>query len=293
MSANAEPESAREIVTTRLFRAPRERVFAVWSSAAHLEKWWGPRGFSTTTHAFDFRPGGEWRLTMHGPDGTDYANRVVYTEIVPPSRIVYAHHGDGETVHFHTTVTFTDEDGGTRVTMRALFPTAAARALVIERYHADTGAKENMDRMGEHLRSFQTSREIPASPEQVFAAFSDPQRLARWWGPAGFTNTFEVCDFRPGGRWKFVMHGPDGANYANESAFAEIEPAKKIVVEHLSAPNFVLTITLTPSAGGTTLTWTQVLESAEIVARVEAIVVPANEQNLDRLTAEVLRSISA
>lgn len=91
MAANAEPESAREIVTTRLFDAPRERVFAAWSSAAHLEKWWGPRGFTTTTHAFEFRVGGQWRLTMHGPDGTDYPNRLVYEEIVPFARIVYAH----------------------------------------------------------------------------------------------------------------------------------------------------------------------------------------------------------
>lgn len=138
------------------------------------------------------------------------------------------------------------------------------------------------------MTTFQTSRDIPASPEQVFAAFSDPRRLARWWGPAGFTNTFKVCEFKPGGRWSFVMHGPEGGNFPNESVFAEIEPARKVVVQHESKPTYRLTITLAPSAGGTTVTWSQVFESADVASRIEHIVVPANEQNLDRLTAEVL-----
>ena len=64
---------------------------------------------------------------------------------------------------------------------------------------------------------FNTSREIPATVDQVFAAIRQPERLSRWWGPAGFTNTFEVCEFKKGGRWSFVMHGPDGRNYPNES----------------------------------------------------------------------------
>ncbi len=81
MATAVEPESAREIVTTRLFDAPHERVFAAWSSSAHLEKCWGPRGFKTTPHAFEFRVGGEWRLTMHGPDGRDYVNRLVFEEL--------------------------------------------------------------------------------------------------------------------------------------------------------------------------------------------------------------------
>jgi uncharacterized protein YndB with AHSA1/START domain len=138
------------------------------------------------------------------------------------------------------------------------------------------------------MTTFRTSREIPASPDQVFAAFSDPRRLARWWGPAGFTNTFNVCEFKPGGRWEFVMHGPDGTNYPNESVFAEIEPPAKVVVDHVAPPIFRLTVTLAPSAGGTSVTWVQVFESPEVASRIEHIVVPANEQNLDRLTAEVL-----
>jgi len=139
------------------------------------------------------------------------------------------------------------------------------------------------------MTTFSTSREIPATVKEVFAAISDPERLARWWGPAGFTNTFAVFEFRNGGRWSFVMHGPNDNDYPNESVFAEIESPGKVVVQHVSEPKFRLTITLAPSATGTVVSWAQAFESGEVARRVEQIVVPANEQNLDRLSAEVLR----
>ena len=139
------------------------------------------------------------------------------------------------------------------------------------------------------MTTFFTSREISATPEDVFAAIGDPDRLARWWGPAGFTNTFSVCEFTVGGRWSFVMHGPDGANYPNENRFTEIEAPRKVVIQHLSEPKIFLTMELAASTGGTVVTWSQVLENSEFAERVRPIVAPANEQNLDRLTAEVLR----
>lgn len=139
------------------------------------------------------------------------------------------------------------------------------------------------------MTTFSTSREIPATVEQVFDALSHPERLSRWWGPAGFTNTFNVCEFKNGGRWSFVMHGPDGRNYPNENVFAEIEPPGKVVVQHVSEPKFRLTIALASSAAGTVVTWSQAFESPEVAKRIEHIVVPANEQNLERLSVEVLR----
>ncbi|MEY4884649.1 MAG: hypothetical protein RIS34_2503 [Pseudomonadota bacterium] len=143
------------------------------------------------------------------------------------------------------------------------------------------------------VTTFNTSREIPATVEQVFAAISDSQRLARWWGPAGFTNTVSVCEFKNGGRWSFVMHGPDGNNYPNECVFADIESPRKVVVQHVVEPEFRLTITLASVAGtgkgtGTLVSWSQAFESPEVASHIEHIVVPANEQNLDRLSVEVL-----
>ena len=136
--------------------------------------------------------------------------------------------------------------------------------------------------------TFRTSREIPATVDQVFAAFSHPERLARWWGPAGFTNTFTVCEFKHGGRWSYIMHGPDGRKYPNESVFAEIESPGKIIIHHVSEPTYRLTILLASSAAGTVVSWSQAFESSRIASRIEHVVVPANEQNLDRLSAEVL-----
>jgi uncharacterized protein YndB with AHSA1/START domain len=138
------------------------------------------------------------------------------------------------------------------------------------------------------VSTFITYRTIPATLEQVFAAISDPERLARWWGPAGFTNTFNVCEFEIGGRWSFVMHGPNGGNYKNENVFEEIEAPTKVVVHHISEPKYRLTITLAATPEGTVVTWSQEFEQAEVAKRIEHIVVPANEQNLERLSNEVL-----
>ncbi len=128
-----------------------------------------------------------------------------------------------------------------------------------------------------------TERLLSANPLQVFAAFEQPDRLAQWWGPSGFTNTFEQFEFKPGGRWVFVMHGPDGVDYPNESVFREIQPDARIVIEHVVAPWFTLTVTLTARGDKTHLTWVQTFESPEVAAKLRPICEPANEQNLDRL----------
>jgi uncharacterized protein YndB with AHSA1/START domain len=138
------------------------------------------------------------------------------------------------------------------------------------------------------MTTYRTSRSIPATPQQVFAAITDPQRLARWWGPAGFSNTFKVCELKPGGAWSFVMHGPDGKDYPNESVIAEIEAPRRFVVSHASKPVYRLELDFTPSAEGTNVAWAQTFEDDAVAKAIEFIVVPANEQNLDRLVAEVL-----
>jgi uncharacterized protein YndB with AHSA1/START domain len=139
-------------------------------------------------------------------------------------------------------------------------------------------------------REFIHARLIDAPREQVFAAMADPARLARWWGPNGFSSTFEVFEFCNGGAWRLVLHGPDGANYPNENRFAEIVAPERVVVEHLGAPHhFELTITLAAQGAGTLVGWRQLFDTAAEKERIEPFVTPANEQNLDRLTAEVLR----
>lgn len=133
-----------------------------------------------------------------------------------------------------------------------------------------------------------TSRVLDAPRERVFLAFSDPARLARWWGPKGFSSTFATFDFRPGGRWSFVMHGPDGVDYPNESVFVAVDAPERVVLEHVSLPRFELTITLRAEAGRTVVDWRQRFETPEQCRRIAKIAVEANEQNLDRLAAEAL-----
>ena len=140
------------IIGVREFDAPRELVFEAWTDPKHLAQWWGPNGFTTTTSAFDMRPGGVWRFVMHGPDGCDYENRITFDEIVKPERLVY-HHGGGddvEPVQFRTTVTFEDLGGRTRLTMRGVFPSAAERARVIKEYGADKGLVQTLARLGDY-----------------------------------------------------------------------------------------------------------------------------------------------
>lgn len=132
-----------------------------------------------------------------------------------------------------------------------------------------------------------SGRVIDAPRAKVFKAFSDPTHLARWWGPRGFRNTFEDFDFRPGGTWRFTMHGPDGTEYANRSVFLDIREPSLIVLEHETPPAFRMTITLADEGGKTRLGWRQLFESASLRDQIATFAVPANEQNFDRLEAEL------
>jgi uncharacterized protein YndB with AHSA1/START domain len=138
--------------------------------------------------------------------------------------------------------------------------------------------------------SFRTQRVLPYQPHAVYDAFARPELLAQWWGPNGFTNTFEVFEFRPGGHWKFVMHGPKGAHYPNESVFLELNAPSKLVIHHVVAPRYLLTVTLTAHEQGTLIAWNQKFEDPAVAQRIKHIVEPANEQNLDRL-ATVLAGV--
>lgn len=146
-------QDPKVIAGTRLFDAPRTLVFAAWTEPRHLAQWWGPNGFSTTTHSFDFRPGGGWRFVMHGPDGRDYQNRITFDEIVVPERIAYHHAGadDVEPVRFKTVVTFEDMGGKTKLTMRATFASAKERDRVIREYGADKGQVETLARLADYV----------------------------------------------------------------------------------------------------------------------------------------------
>jgi uncharacterized protein YndB with AHSA1/START domain len=141
----------REIVIERTVNAPRERVWRAWTEPDQIAKWWGPNGFTTTIHEMHVRVGGVWRFIMHGPDGTDYPNRILYREIVEPERLVYDHDDDGDGKHsFHSTVTFVAMGDRTKVTLRAVFPSSDARAAAVK-FGAVEGGAQTLARLEQHL----------------------------------------------------------------------------------------------------------------------------------------------
>jgi uncharacterized protein YndB with AHSA1/START domain len=128
-------------------------------------------------------------------------------------------------------------------------------------------------------------RFIDAPPARVYDAFRDPLKLTRWWGPDGFTSTFETFDFRAGGKWKFVLHGPDGKDHPNLNEFVELVPDRRVRIHHVEGHWFELTVDLEPEGAGTRVRWRQEFADPEEYEAVRPYVVPANEQNLDRLAA--------
>jgi uncharacterized protein YndB with AHSA1/START domain len=146
---NPGPTADREIVLSRLLDAPRELVFAAWTDPKQVVQWWGPRGFTTTSQEMAVTAGGVWRFVMHGPDGRDYKNKIVFTEVVKPELLVYRHAGEDETenVRFHVTVTFQAQGRKTLLTMRSLFATAQERDEVVTKYGALEGGKQTLERL--------------------------------------------------------------------------------------------------------------------------------------------------
>ena len=284
---SVEPNIAdREIVLTRLVDAPRELVFEVWTKPEHVAQWWGPNGFSTTISEMDVRPGGKWRHVMHGPDGRDYVNNIVFLEVVRPERIVYKHEPEkgAEPVNHETTVTFVDRAGKTEVTLRMLFASSAAREHIIKTYGAVEGGKQTLGRLDAYLAQTNGKALFVAEPGKptvvvtrlfdaprrlVFEALTKPEHLTRWWGPRG--STLPVCenDVRPGGAYRFVCRAPNGNEYPFKGVYREVVPPEKLVftqrfdVEPFSRNEEVVTVTLEERSGKTILTITELFQSVE------------------------------
>lgn len=122
----------------------------------------------------------------------------------------------------------------------------------------------------------------------LYKAWSDPQHFKNWWGPNGFTNTFHEFDFREGGHWKFTMHGPEKGNYENECEFLDIVPMQRINWKRHSQPYFQIVATFEETGQGKSrLVFKMVFDTPEACAKLRPYVVDKNEENLDRLEAEL------
>jgi uncharacterized protein YndB with AHSA1/START domain len=138
-------------------------------------------------------------------------------------------------------------------------------------------------------REIVSTRLIDAPRDLIWRAWTEPDQLTHWWGPEGFTSTFQEFDPRPGGVWRFVLHGPDGKNYKNEIVYQELVKPERIVFEHVSAPKFQVTATFADDGGRTRITFRMLFETAAECDKVKPYAVAANEQNFDRLEAQLAK----
>ena len=241
MTAKKQPSakiSDREIVMSRVLHAPRELVWEAWTDPQQVSKWWGPRGFTTTIKQMDFRVGGVWEHTMHGPDGTNYPNKSIFKEIVPLERITFSHGGGRETgpgATFMATWTFETVEGNkTRLTGRLVFPSAEARDFVAREFGAVEGGKQTLERAAEYVagrmtKPFVIFREFAAPRDLVWKAWTERERFVQWFGPKGFMMILATMDLRPGGMTLYNMQSPDGKVMWGKAVYREIVPQEKLV----------------------------------------------------------------
>jgi uncharacterized protein YndB with AHSA1/START domain len=205
-----EPESAREIVVTRLIDAPVERVWRAWTNNDEIVKWWGPHGFTDETSAREFKPGGHWKHTMIGPDGTRFANYATYKEIEPMKRIVLVNGGgkedDEQGMGFRSEITFKAVGGKTELTLRNVMATAEMRERVVKEFKAIEGGRQTLTRLDAHVTGkFHMSRLVSAPRERVWRAWTDAKELPRWMGPQGSKTVHSDLDLRVGGGYHYAL----------------------------------------------------------------------------------------
>lgn len=224
-----------EITITRIYDAPVKTVWEAWTDVKQVAKWWGPRGFTITTHGKDLKPGGFWKYTMHGPDGIDYPNNTKYFEVEKYSRLVYDHGGnDDQPPLFRVTVNFTEIKGKTKMDMTMALKTAEA-AEQTKKFIKSANGNSTWDRLAEYLEKetsnkekFFINRTFEAPLEVMFKMWTDPKHLAKWLPPSGADMEFIKADIRPGGSSFYVMKGAYGTMYGKAN-YLEITKPNRLV----------------------------------------------------------------
>jgi len=285
----------RKLVLTRVFDAPRDLVFRAWTDPLQLAQWWGPTGFTNPLCELDLKPHGEIRIDMRGPDGKVYPMSGAFREIVESERLVFtsaALNATGKPIFENlNTVTFEEFEGNKTlltVNVRVLWETPEAApsldgmsmgwSLTIDRL-ANFIAPDASDRELRATRFFKAPREL------VYRMWTEPQHIAQWWGPRGFTTTIHHMDVRTGGEWRFIMHAPDGTDFQNHKVYDEVIPLQRLVMNHVSWPHHRMYVNFTDTEGGTQVAIRMLFESA---AERDKVVVEYHaeeglRENLDRL----------
>lgn len=242
-----------ELTITRIFDAPREKVWQAWTSPEEIKKWWGPKYFTAPVSKIDLRVGGKYLSCMRGPDGKDYWSTGVYREVVPMERIVVtdsfadekgnvvpaSHYGMTGDFPLELLVTVTFEELGTKTKMVLRHE---GIPLGMMREMTETGWSESFDKLAENIAANGTriiaergkqeviiTRIFDAPRALVFRAYTDRNLIPQWWGPKRLTTTIDKMDVKPGGQWRFIHRDAAGNEYAFHGVYHEVRSPERIV----------------------------------------------------------------
>ncbi|PIS10771.1 MAG: hypothetical protein COT73_07600 [Bdellovibrio sp. CG10_big_fil_rev_8_21_14_0_10_47_8] len=229
MSAKNKPN---EIYLNRIFNAPVKTVWDAWTDPKQVGKWWGPRGYTITTHSMNVKTGGTWSYIMHGPNGEEHHNKTIFLEVEKYSRMVYDHGGnDDRPPVFRVTVNFSESAGKTKMEMTMALPTAEA-ATEIKKFIKKASGDSTWDRLAEYLSPndrFFINRSFDAPLEKMFQVWTDPTHLSLWLPPSGFTMQFLRADIKVGGSTFYCMTGEPGTKMYGKATYKEIIKPNRIV----------------------------------------------------------------
>lgn len=233
MAAKNKPN---EIYIERIYEAPVKMVWDAWTDPKQVAQWWGPRGFTLTTHSKDLKAGGTWVYTMHGPDGVDYPNKTKYFEVEKYSKLVYDHGGnDDRPPLFHVTVLFTDLGKKTKMEMTMSLPTAEA-ATETKKFIKKAGGNSTWDRLAEYLtkesqgkENFVINRTFAAPLNVMYEMWTNPKHFEKWLPPTGFKMNFLRSDIKPGGSTFYFMTDGGSTKMYGRAEYLEINKPNRLV----------------------------------------------------------------
>jgi uncharacterized protein YndB with AHSA1/START domain len=225
-----------ELYIRRRYDAPLAMVWEAWTNAQSAAHWWGPRGFTITTKSKDFRTGGSWIYTMHGPDGVDYPNHTKFLEVQKHVRMVYDHGGnEDQPPMFRVTACFAQIAEQTELDMTMAFANAEA-AVQARKFIKMAGGDATWDRLAEYLAQqkdgkevFVINRSFAAPIDRMYKVWTDPLHLAKWLAPNG-SMEFLRAKIHPGGSTFSVMrHGPESPAMYGRANYLELSSPNRIV----------------------------------------------------------------
>jgi uncharacterized protein YndB with AHSA1/START domain len=227
----AAKNKSNEITLTRVYDAPVKTVWDAWNDPEQAAHWWGPRGFTLTSHSKDLRAGGTWKYTMHGPDGTDFPNVTKYLEVEKYARMVYDHGGsEDRPPMFRVTVVFTETKGKTKMEMTMSFVTPEV-AENTRKFIKKAGGDATWDRLAEYLEKqasdkeqFVINRAFDAPFQLVYEMWTNPKHFSQWLPPTGATMKFLKADVRVGGHIFYEMTGGMSAKLYGRVDYLKIDP---------------------------------------------------------------------